>query len=172
MAESWWLDIPAVVAAVAVAAVPTRAGTGVDLLGRLDLATRRGAYTDLLTLISIFAASIAIAFVAYLGMSSEGVNRVRRVVGTKILRVWVSAFVLPWGAALAVFVVKLTDRGGVESTNPARWFAVGAMLLVVIQLGRAAWVFCLLASTDLQPWAPTLATSPTSVRVKTPAPTH
>lgn len=159
----WWIDLIVVAVAVLVCLLVVRPGTGVDALGRLSLGERRLLYTDLLTIATFFAGFASVAFTAYLGLSGRSVELVRRLSGERILRVWIAEISIPWFAALGIWIASLLDAG-TPPTNPARWFALGAMLLIALVVARSTWLFGSLAGLALEKPAPaTIATAATPI---------
>lgn len=146
----WWLDVPIAAGAVALIAWQVRPGTGVDVLGQLDLETRRGVYTDMMQLAALFAGFSGVIFALYLGMSGRGVRQVKDLVGMKLLVMWLFALTVPWLAAVGMVLAKVLDRGPGGSANVARWLAVAAALVVALQLLRTVWIFYQLAAIDLK----------------------
>lgn len=140
-------------------------GTGVDLLGRLPLADRRSVYTDMLQLATIFGGFGGVIFSVYLGMQGRRIRTIKQHVGVPLLRVWLFALTVPWVSAVMLIIARILDRGAIRSENFARWIAVAALALVVLQLVRSLWVFYQLAAIDLQGDAPTIKTSQNPVRV-------
>lgn len=158
--QYWWLDVPVAVAVVALLAWKVRPATGVDVLGQLDLETRRGIYTDMMQLAALFAGFSGVVFGLYLGMSGRGVRQVKEMVGVRLLTMWLFALSVPWLAALLIVVAKVLDRGDSGSENLARWIVVAAALVVALQFLRTLWIFYQLAAIDLkgtQPARPTQA---------------
>jgi hypothetical protein len=125
-----------------------------DLLGHLNLDDRRDAYTDLLTITTLFAGFSTLATATYLGWSSRGVTAVRALVGADLMKLWLSATCLPWVCSVAIFVSSLVDRGDPTPTNPARWVAVGALIVLAQQLVRVLFLFYSLAIIEQKPKNP------------------
>jgi hypothetical protein len=146
----WWLDLPVAGLGVILIAARVRPGTGVDLLGQLDLETRRAIYTDLMQIAALFAGFSGVIFAVYLGLSSRGVRQVKDMVGKQLLTMWLFALTVPWVAALLLILAKVLDRGEMASPNVARWLAVAAVVLVAIELLRILWIFYQIAVIDLR----------------------
>jgi len=161
----WWLDLPLSSSVVLLFALVTRPGTGADVLGQLGLADRRNVYTDMFQLAVIFAGVAGLTFTLYLTLNGEGVRKIKSMVGVPLLHVWLAALVTPWISALILVYAKVLDRGGVASENLARWAATGAMILVLMQLGRTLWIFYQLAVVDLLGHVPTRRTAPQPITV-------
>jgi hypothetical protein len=159
--EWWWLDAPVVVAGTVAAARVVAPGTGIDILGGVDLATRREAYGDLITITSLVAGFSTLAFTIYLGWSSRKVSTVKRIAGPRLLAMWLGLIGTPWICSLVVWVSKVMDRGD-EPTNLARWAAVGAMVLALLSVMRSVLMFAQLAGLESSPRQE--ATRPTSPR--------
>ena len=149
-AQSWWADAPLAAALVIVCSHVVKPGTGIDQLGKLTLDTRRNVYTDLIQVFSIFAGFSAVAFAFYLGLSSRPINQLKSMAGRPLLRIWLSALAMPWICALVIIFAKIMDFGEKGSASMARWFVLGALLLVVLQTARLLWVFYQIALLDLQ----------------------
>lgn len=137
----WWLDLLISMVVAGGCWLATTPGTGVDLLGKLALDDRRGVYTDMLQLATIFGAFGGVAFAVYLSRDNERTKQVWQAAGRGLLRVWLAALVSPWISAVALVMARVVDRGGVGSSNGARWIAVGSVILVILQLIRITWVF-------------------------------
>lgn len=146
----WWLDLPVVAIVVMLVMLNVRSGTGVDLLGQLDLDARRSVYTDLMQMAALFAGFSGVMFAVYLGLSGRGVRQVKDMVGQQLLIMWLFAMTVPWLAALLLVLAKILDRGPAASGNMARWLAAGAVMLVAVELARLLWVFYQLATIDLK----------------------
>jgi hypothetical protein len=161
----WWTDLLLAAAVVVVLAESAHPGTGVDVLGQIDLADRQGAYTDALQLTSIFAASNGVVFAIYLGFASRRVQQVKIAVGVSLLKVWLAALILPWVCAIIIVGCDVTDRGGHASGNVSRWVAIAALIVVFLQVIRIMWVFYQLAVTEFGASKPRAEVSPEEVRV-------
>jgi hypothetical protein len=161
----WWLDLLTVTVGGALCAWLVAPGTGVDLLGRLDLNNRRNVYTDMLQLAAIFAGLGGVVFAIFLGLQSRSVAEIKSRVGEQLLRVWLSALLSPWFSAFVLIVVKIVDRGGRGSVNVARWVAAAAITLVIFQLVRVLWVFYQIAILEIRPEVPTIKTAAEPARV-------
>jgi hypothetical protein len=145
----WWID-PLIGAALAVVLANSgHPGTGVDVLGELNLAARQASYVNMLQLAVIFAGFSGVGFAIYLGLGSRAVSQIKISIGTPLLRVWISALVTPWLCALALVACGITDRGGIKSFNDTRWIAIAALAIVFLQMARIVWIFYQLAATDL-----------------------
>lgn len=149
--EWWWLDPLIAAAVVAVLAREVDPGTGVDILGAIPLADRQDAYSDLITITTFLAGFSTVAFTVYLGWSSRGVATVRRLVGDRLLKMWIGALALPWLAAMTIWVAKVMDRGDVPPAAASRWIAVAAVLVVATSVARTVVVFVQLAGIEMNP---------------------
>ncbi|TDC28808.1 hypothetical protein E1211_27205 [Micromonospora sp. 15K316] len=147
----WWLDHLVVVAIAGFLALKVAPGSGLDALGRLNLADRRSVYTDLLQLTALFAGFGGVIFTIFIGLRSAKELMAKSRFGTDLLRVWLAALITPWVSAFAMVLAKVLDRGGVGSTNEARWLVVGATVLVAFQLLRIVWVFYQIAHIEMAP---------------------
>jgi hypothetical protein len=163
--EWWWLDAPVAAALVGALAASSRPGTGVDLLGKLTLSDRRAVYTDILQLAVIFAGFGGVIFAIYLGMQSPGVRGIRKLVGRKFLRMWISALVMPWFCAVTIILCRVIDRGETGTVNAARWIAIGCVFVVLLQLFRVAWIFYQLAAVELMEPRPVIPTSREPIKI-------
>jgi hypothetical protein len=169
LAERWWLDVPVASLSVVVLDFASRPGTGVDLLGKLSLSDRRAAYTDMLQLAIIFAGFSGVIFAIYLGMQGKGVEGVRKLVGDKLLRLWLAALLMPWLSAVVIILARIIDRGEVSSTNFARWLATAAVIVVLTQLFRVTWIFYQLAMLNAQQLQPSRRIAARPIRIGRPA---
>jgi hypothetical protein len=155
----WWLDLPLTALAVTIVEWKVRAGTGVDLLGRLGLDDRRDIYGDVMQLAALFAGFSGVIFAVYLGMATRGVRQVKDMVGKQLLAMWLFALTAPWIAAMVIVLAKVLDRGQQASGNTARWLVVGAVTLVAVEMLRTVWVFYQLAAIDLKGTKPARPTA-------------
>lgn len=162
----WWLDVPLAAVLVATLALIPRIDPVVDLLGGLNLDDRRSAYEDLLNITTLFAGFSTLATATYLGWSSKGLTAVRSLVGADLLRLWLSATSLPWMLAVVIWIVKLVDRGDPVPTNPARWVAVGCLIVLAEQLVRVLYLFYSLAMIEQKPSKPVRAVAPRSIGMR------
>lgn len=148
LAEAWWIDLPVVAMVTVAVASTTEVGRGIDLLGAVELTRRTAAMTSLITICSFFAGFTTLAFSVYLGMKSKGVQALRKVVGGRLLHLWLAQLATPWLATLAIWVAALADRGITAPTNDWRWVAMAAVLAVVVSLGRSVYIFAQLATLE------------------------
>ena len=167
----WWLDLLIVGVLVLAVGLTVDPGTGIDVLGQLGLDERRRIYTDMLQLAIIFGGFGGIVFAIFLGLQSKTVTEVKSRVGHHLIKIWLSALLVPWVAAFAIVAASILDRGDVASVNMARWLAVGATVLVAIQLVRVSWVFYNIAVLEVQKPVPTVpvATERARIRKRNPA---
>jgi hypothetical protein len=163
--QFWWIDLLLAATVTVILRQLLRPATGADVLGQLDLADRRAAYTNMLQVTAIFAGFSGVGFTIYLGLGSRSVHQIKSTAGMPLLRIWVAALVTPWACTLILVFCDITDRGGRASDNVSRWVAIGALALVVLQLVRIIWVFYQLAATDLDsPHSPAISNNEVKVR--------
>lgn len=153
--DAWWLDMSLVVVALTAVLIIPAAAERVDLLAHLGLERRLGIYSDMITIASLLGGFSTLAFSAYIGWTGRGVDRVKRAIGQKLMVVWISSIATPWIAALAIVVAKIQDSGPAWSTNPARWVALAAVVLVILSLFRTVVIFVILADMKDNQGAPT-----------------
>ncbi|MBE9938917.1 hypothetical protein [Cellulosimicrobium cellulans] len=156
--DHWWLDLLLAGALASAGALLIATGTGVDILGKQSLADRRLSYQDLLTIVTFFAGFNTLAFTTYLGFRGRLLDLVRKNAGERIHRVWIAATAIPWIAALVIWVASVMDAGS-PPTNPARWVALGAALVIALSVARSTWLFSQLVSLSSSRSRPTLETA-------------
>lgn len=171
MFDAWWLDVAIVAAVLTAVLLFPVLQTNIDLLGRLDLDRRLGVYANLITVASLLAGFSTLAFSAYLGWTSRGIARVKDKVGPTLMVVWIAAIATPWFSTLVILVASIYDVGGPWSPVPARWFALAAMVLVVLTLVRTVAVFVALSDVNDNPGTPTMQPTSKPLRVKRHNPT-
>ena len=108
-------------------------------------------YANMLQVTAIFAGFSGVAFAVYVGLGSRSVRQIKSRAGAPLLRVWLAALVTPWVCAIVLVFCGITDSGKRGSENIARWIALAALLVVVLQMIRIAWVFYEIAVIDLGP---------------------
>lgn len=161
----WWTDFLLAAALVVILRQTSHPGTGVDVLGQLQLADRQAAYADVLQLTALFGGFSTVAFTVYLSLSSRNVRKVKVAVGIPLLRVWIAALVTPWLCAVVMVCCVVTDRGDQGSGNFTRWIAFAALVIVLLQMVRIVWIFYQLAIVDIQETTPVKSVSDKEVQV-------
>lgn len=164
--DAWWLDVAAVAVALTAVLVFPLLRTHIDLLGRLDLDRRLDVYANLITVASLLAGFSTLAFSAYLGWSSRGIERVKSRVGQKLMVVWIVAIATPWFSTLVILVASIYDEGDAWSDATSRWFALAAMILVILTLARTVAIFIVLSDLNDNPGTPTLLPTDKPLRVR------
>lgn len=164
----WWTDLIMAAVVVIILRQTAHPATGSDVLGQLKLADRQVVYTDALQLTAIFAGFSGVAFTIYLGLGGRSVRRVKVSAGASLLKVWLAALITPWACAIIMICCLVTDRGDKGSGNITRWVALGALLVVVLQMIRIVWIFYQLAVTDLEASKPVASVGKEQVRVVSP----
>lgn len=164
--DAWWLDVAIVTVALAAVLLIPVLQTYIDLLGRLDLERRLGVYANFITVASLLAGFSTLAFSAYLGWTSRGITRVKDRVGPMLMVVWIAAIATPWFSTLVILVASIYDDGGAWSPVPARWFALAAMVLVILTLVRTVAIFVALSDVNDNPGTPTMQPTSKPLRVK------
>lgn len=167
--DHWWVDLVVATAASAGVALVAHYAPSLDLLARLTLEERRASYGDFMQLSNTMAAGIGVAFTVYIAMTSRGVEQVKHVLGSRLLRMWMWAFVAPWLASGLLMVLRAVDAGAQAPSNWVHHAAVGAALMVIAACSRVLYVFYALADLQHQPARPTMATASRGIGMREPA---
>lgn len=139
--ERWWIDLPLSFALILGLAQINRAIPGLDIVGHLALTDRQSVYSDLMQLAAFLGAFSGMGSAVYLGLNSRGIQQLNRMVGTRIVRIWIFSLVTPWIGALLVVATEVTDRGNATPTNFAHWIPYAALALISFHLCRVSWLF-------------------------------
>lgn len=157
--EWWWLDVSFGILLAATLTTQVRQTNRVNVLGSMKYDARITVYSDLLQLAVLFAGFSGVAFAVYLGMQSRNVRAVQQRVGSRLLRVWLSALITPWGCSLALVIAKVLDRDRPGGSAPAWGITYGVVAIMLFQLVRTYWVFANIAAVDMADTKPAMETA-------------
>lgn len=164
--QAWWLDYVLAAILTTVAIIFVTPGGVLDPLGQLPLDERRSAYGDLITIAALLAGFTSVAFTTYLGWQSRAIERLQDAKRRPLDRLWVVLIAAPWLCALALWGVRVADRGECLPDNPARWVALAAMLIVLTSVLRSLWLFMELLPLSTKKGGGTQGTAASPIGIK------
>lgn len=165
--RAWWIDV-LVAAIVSVGGIWLSHAAGFMPFAYVADPQMLSLFGQLLSLATFFAGFTTVAFTTYLSMKGDVTRQLKRAKGREVLRVWLQVILLSWVASLMMWVANV----GLAEPLPAiwgRWLAMGALALLVIQLGRVVALFWMMASlehVETRPARPTAA-RPIGIRPNT-----
>lgn len=164
--DAWWVDYLLGVVVFFVGSQFIPRNSSLDILGSVNLDRRLSLYTDLITISTLLAGFLGLAFTSYLGWSSKNIEDVQRQAGNHLLRIWLVGIGTPWACALLIWLAKIHDQGNYHSGNLSRWIVLASLVPLIMSFTRIVYLYFLLAGAELHSSKPTVGVS--KKRLSTP----